>query len=233
MTANYENYYKDKLVLVTGGGGVLGSAVVKAYVLQGAKVVVADRQPTISQNQITNVEFQPLNVLDENAVSELFSRIQPEVLVNVVGGYQAGDPVGALKLEDLQNQLDLNLKSAFILTKFAVQTMQKQGGGKIVHISSRAAVDKGVNSFGYSVSKLGVLRLIEATAAESINQQSNININAVLPSIIDTPVNRSSMPKAAFDKWPKPEQIADVILFLTSPDAQLINGAAIPVYGNA
>ncbi len=231
MTADYRAYYQGKSVLVTGGTGALGSAVVRAYVAQGAKVIVADRQPPRSANTVPDAEFQYLDVLDETAVSEWFTRVEAEVLVNVVGGYLVGDPVATLKLADVQNQFDLNLKSAFLLTKYAVEAMRKRGGGKIVHTASRAAVDKGANSFAYSMSKAAVLRLVEATAAETLYQ--NININAVMPSIIDTPVNRSAMPNAKFENWARPEQIADVLLFLTSPDAVLISGAAIPVYGKA
>lgn len=231
MTANYQEYYRSKLVVVTGGTGALGSAVVRAYVAQGAKVIVADFQPPRAANTVPNTEFQYLDALDETGVSELWSRIEADVLVNVVGGYLAGDPVATLKVADVQSQFDLNLKSAFLLTKYAVEAMQKRGGGKIVHIASRAAVDKGANSFAYSMSKGAVLRLVEAAAAETLAQ--NININAVMPSIIDTPVNRSAMPAAKFENWAKPEQIADVLLFLTSPDAELISGAAIPVYGKA
>lgn len=234
MSANYQEYYRGKLVVVTGGAGALGSAVVRAYAEQGAKVIVADRQPPHENNKVAQADFQHIDVLDETNVQEFFDKLAGEglaALVNVVGGYQAGEPVANLPLEDLQGQLDLNLKSAFLLTKYAVQAMQKRGSGKIVHISSRAAVDKGANSFGYSVSKLGVVRLVEATAAEV--GQDNININAIMPSIIDTAANRAAMPKANFERWPKPEQLANVLLFLTSPDAELINGAAIPVYGQA
>lgn len=231
MTANYQDYYNDKLIIVTGGTGALGSAVVAAYAAQRAKVIVADRQPPRTENTVAGTDFQSLDVLDENSVKEFFSRYaEVNTLVNVIGGYAAGDAVADLPLEVLQNQLDLNLKSAFLLTKYAVQAMQTRGG-KIVHIASRAAVDNGKNSFAYSMSKQGVLRLVEAVAAETINQ--NININAVMPSIIDTTANRAAMPNANFDKWPKPNQIANVLLFLTSSDAELISGAAIPVYGKA
>lgn len=231
MTANYQDYYQSKLVVITGGTGALGSAVVKAYAAQGANVVVADRQAPRAENEVAKTEFQQLDVLDENSVKEFFERNATlDALVNVIGGYQAGDPVSDLSLAVLQNQFDLNLKSAFLLTKYAVQAMQSHGG-KIVHIASRAAIDTGKNSFAYSMSKQGVLRLVEATATETLSQ--NININAVMPSIIDTPANRAAMSNANFAQWPKPAQIADVLLFLTSPDAELISGAAIPVYGKA
>jgi NAD(P)-dependent dehydrogenase (short-subunit alcohol dehydrogenase family) len=231
MTANYQEYYKEQLVIVSGGAGSLGQAVVEAYIAQGARVVIADRLAPPTTN--SNAEFREIDVLDEASVAAFFAGFGDRVgvLVNVVGGFKAGEPVANLALADLQNQFDLNLKSAFLLTKYAVQSMQQNGGGKIVHISSRAAVDKGAHSFAYSMTKQGVVRLVEATAAETLGH--NININAIMPSIIDTPANRSAMPKADFNKWPKPAQIANVLLFLTSPDAELISGAAIPVHGKA
>lgn len=225
--------YEGKTVLVTGGAGALGRAVAKAYQEAGALVIIADRLPPRDPN---NTPFFTVDVLNEVSVSNLFSEISaqhggPHALVNVVGGYAAGQPVSELDLEVWDSQMNLNLKSAFLLTKHAVKTMSAAGGGSIVHISSRAAVDKGVKSAAYSISKLGVLRLVEAVAEEAKAQ--NVTINAVMPSIIDTPANRAAMPKADVSKWPKPEEIAKVLLFLTSPDASLISGAAIPVYGKA
>ncbi len=227
--------YTNKVVVVMGGTGVLGGAVVKAYQESGAQVVVSDRVMPEHTGTNQNPHYIQVNVLDENSVKTFFETIKgrfgtPNALVNVIGGYKAGDPVSNLAVDDLQGQFDLNLKSAFLITKYAVQTMT-EAGGSIVHISSRAAVDDGKNSFAYSMSKQAVLRLVEATAAEVKKQ--NITINAIMPSIIDTPANRKSMPDANTEHWPKPEQIAKVLLFLTSPDAELISGAAIPVYGKA
>ncbi|NWJ45029.1 MAG: SDR family oxidoreductase [Chloroflexi bacterium] len=227
--------YKGKVVVVTGGSGALGGAVVQAYAEAGAQVLVANRSIPNNSGSIENVTYFKLDVLNEESVRHFFDEVTqkygvPDALVNVVGGYKAGDPVSKLTLADLQEQFDLNLKSAFLITKYAVQTME-QKGGSIVHASSRAAVDRGKNSFAYSMSKQGVLRLVEATAAEL--KGKSLTINAIMPSIIDTPANRSAMPEADTTKWPKPEQIARVVMFLTSPDAELINGAAIPVYGKA
>jgi len=227
--------YTNKVVVVMGGTGVLGGAVVKAYLESGAQVIVSDRLMPESTGTNQNPHYFQVNVLDETSVKTFFEAVgksfgTPNALVNVIGGYKAGDPVTSLTLDDLQGQFDLNLKSAFLITKYAVQAMTAVGGS-IAHISSRAAVDSGKNSFAYSMSKQGMLKLVEATAAEVKKQ--NITINAILPSIIDTPANRKAMPDADTSHWPKPEQLAKVLLFLTSPDAELISGAAIPVYGKA
>jgi NAD(P)-dependent dehydrogenase (short-subunit alcohol dehydrogenase family) len=227
--------YANKVVAVMGGSGALGGAIVEAYIAAGVQVVVGDRTIVKAAEKGDNPARLKVDVLSEESVKGFLATIEKDfgtlnALVNVVGGYKAGEPVSKTNLEDLEGQFDLNLKTAFIITKHTVQALEK-AGGSILHISSRAAVDKGKNSFAYSASKLGVLRLVEAVAEEV--KKNNITINAVLPSIIDTPANRKAMPDADVDKWPKPEQIAKVVLFLTSPDAELISGAAIPVYGKA
>lgn len=223
--------FKDKVIVVTGSSGGLGQAVVDRLSGAGAKVITPSRKkPTGVGDALW------LNAQDETSVKNLFEVVKlregrVDALVNLIGGFAMGDPVANLPLDLFERQIDLNLKTAFLLTKYALQAMDRPEGGKIVLMASRAAMDKGANSFPYSVSKLGVLRLVEAVEAE--NRDKNININAVLPSIIDTPTNRQAMPNAKFEKWPKPEQLASVIAFLVSDEAELINGAAIPVYGRA
>lgn len=223
--------FKDKVMVVTGSSGGLGQAVIDKLSGAGAKVISPPRKRPDGQGDTlwldAQAEFSVKNFFE--AVKAREGRV--DALVNLVGGFAAGDPVANLPLELFERQIELNLKSAFLLTKYALQAMNRPEGGKIVLTASRAAVDKGAHSFPYSVSKLGVLRLVEAVAAE--NRDKNININAVLPSIIDTPANREAMPNAKFEKWPKPEQLANVIAFLVSDEAELINGAAIPVYGRA
>lgn len=227
--------YAGKVVAVMGGSGALGGAIVEAYVNAGAQVVVGDRAVEREVEKGENPARLKVDVLSEESVKGFLEIIEKDygtlnALVNVVGGYKAGEPVSRLSIEDVQGQFDLNLKTAFIITKHAVQALEK-GGGSILHISSRAAIDKGKNAFAYSASKLGVLRLVEAVAEEV--KKKNITINAIMPSIIDTPANRKAMPDADVEKWPKIGQIAKVVLFMTSPDAELISGAAIPVYGKA
>jgi NAD(P)-dependent dehydrogenase (short-subunit alcohol dehydrogenase family) len=224
--------YNGKTVVVVGGSGFLGWAVVQAYHQAGAKLVVADRVRNAECVDSDTMLFKQMNVLEESSVAGFFAGLESlDAVVNVVGGYAAGQPVSELDLDVWDSQMNLNLKTAFLINKHAIKAMSAKGGGSIVNIASRAAVDKGVNSAAYSISKLGVLRLVEAAAEEAKNH--DVRVNAVMPSIIDTPANRKAMPDAKYDKWPKPEQIAKVIMFLTSPDAELISGAAIPVYGKA
>ncbi len=219
-------------VVVAGATGALGGAVVRAYLESGARVVAVGRARHADLPDTPALEFVPLDVRDEGAVGSFFSRLDAlDVLANVVGGYAAGQQVAELDLATLNEQLDLNLRTAFLLTKHALRRMQAQAEGKIVHVASRAAVESGKQAFAYSASKQAVVRLVEAAAAE--NREAGITVNCILPSIIDTPTNRAAMPGADHTRWPKPEELARVMLFLTSPDSALISGAAIPVYGRA
>jgi NAD(P)-dependent dehydrogenase (short-subunit alcohol dehydrogenase family) len=125
--------------------------------------------------------------------------------------------------------LDLNLRSGFILSRSVVPVMLNQHSGAIVNVSSRAAVDHAAGGGAYAASKAAALAMMDSLAADL--NGSGVRANTVLPSIIDTEANRRAMPKANFAAWPKPEEIAEVILFLCSEDAKLIHGAAVPVYG--
>jgi NAD(P)-dependent dehydrogenase (short-subunit alcohol dehydrogenase family) len=119
--------------------------------------------------------------------------------------------------------------TATIITKYAMPMLAARGGGPIVHVSSRFAVQEGADGFAQSVSKLGVLRLVQAAAAEG--RGDGVRVNCIMPSIIDTPAERAAVPGAAYDQWPKPSEVAAVLAFLVSDEAILISGAAIPVYG--
>jgi len=152
-------------------------------------------------------------------------------VVNLIGGYTPPQALSGLDVAVLRQQLELNLVTAAIVTKHALPVLAAQGGGPIVHVSSRVATEKGKNGFAYSVSKLGVVRLVEAAAAEG--REQGVRVNCIMPSIIDTPANRAALPDAPHHRWPKPAELAGVLAFLVSDDAVLISGAAIPVYGLA
>jgi NAD(P)-dependent dehydrogenase (short-subunit alcohol dehydrogenase family) len=128
---------------------------------------------------------------------------------------------------ELRGQLELNLVSAALITKHALRVMQAAGQGRIVHTASRAALAHAGSGFAYSVSKLGVVHLVSMAAADV--RGTHVTVNCVVPSIIDTPANRAAMPSADHDAWPKVPDIARTYIFLASPDAGLVNGAAVPV----
>jgi NAD(P)-dependent dehydrogenase (short-subunit alcohol dehydrogenase family) len=182
------------------------------------------------------IRFERADVQDETSVQALMQTLaeaqrSPDILINTVGGYAAGQPVTDLSLATWEHMLDLNLRSAFLLAKHAARPMVEQGWGRIVHVSSRSARSGRRNAAAYAVAKNGVVALAEIQAEELAG--TGVNVNAILPSIIDTSANRAAMPSADHSRWPKPEEVARVLLFLASDDAGLISGASIPVYGRA
>ncbi|MFI5273946.1 MAG: SDR family oxidoreductase [Ktedonobacterales bacterium] len=236
---------KGQVALIPGGLGGLGQAVTRAFVAAGAQVVVAAGAPHPTEWEALRTElgsagerlhFEAADAGDEASVEALIWSVverhhRLDALVNLVGGWAAGEPVTALDTTTWQRMLDLNLRTAFLLAKYAARPMTQQNSGRIVHVSSRGARAGRRNAAAYAVAKNAVITLTEVQAEEL--RDANITVNAILPSIIDTPANRSSMPGADFSRWPKAEEVARVLLFLASDDAKLISGAAIPVYGQA
>jgi len=234
--------FHDKLVLVTGGTGGLGREVTMAFLEAGARVLVTYRRAEELAALVSSAErigAKPpegaaVDVTDLAAVEQFvagtvkkFGRI--DVLVNAVGGYAGGTNLWEVDPRVYDQMLQLNLKAGFALAHAVVPVMIRQNRGWIVNVASKAAVDHGAGGALYAASKSGALALFDSLAAEV--KAYNINVNSVLPSIIDTAANRAAMPQADFSKWPKPEEIARVILFLCSEEALVIHGAAIPVYG--
>ena len=154
-----------------------------------------------------------------------------DILVAAAGGFAGGKPAHETPWTVWQTQLDLNLKTAAIASRGAAREMVKRGRGAIVHVSSRPATQEGKNLAAYAASKRALLALTDAMAAEL--RDSGVTVNAVLPSTIDTEANRKASPNADFSRWVKPEEIARVILFLAGPDARIVSGAHVPVYGRA
>ena len=227
-----ERAASGRRIVVLGGTGGLGRAVVERFRADGASVLVADARPRGGADHQDDVDYVAVDALDEASVSAAFAmEPAPLAVVNLIGGYTPPQPLSALDVDVLRQQLDLNLVTAAIVTKHAMPLLAARGGGPIVHVSSRVATEKGENGFAYSVSKLGVVRLVEAAAAEG--REQGVRVNCIMPSIIDTPANRAAMPNARHHRWPKPSELAAVLAFLVSDDATLISGAAIPVYGRA
>ncbi len=232
-----------KVALITGGTGALGRAVTAAFVEAGAAVAVtyvvepevpeckaclgsrADA-PVYLKADVT-VEADVLGLV--RAVVERLGRI--DILLNLVGGYVGDLPVARLPEATWDHMLHLNLKSAFLCCKHVVPVMQQGGGGRIVTVSSRAAIKVFPGISAYAAAKAGLLAFSETLASEVL--RDNITVNAILPSVIDTPANRKAMPGADYSAWVKPEEIARVLLFLCSEASREISGAAIPVYGRA
>jgi NAD(P)-dependent dehydrogenase (short-subunit alcohol dehydrogenase family) len=215
-------------VLVFGAAGALGGGLAAAFAGAGATVSGADRAEPKAEHKLAGVRYHAVDVLDDAAVGGLFDAIGPPwAVINTIGGFAPKQPLAELDPAELTRQLELNLVTAAVITKHALRIMQPAGVGRVVHTASRAGVVSAGSGFAYSVSKLGVLHLVSMAADEV--RGSGITVNCIVPSIIDTPANRAAMPAADHDRWPKVADIARSFIFLASPAAGLVNGAAIPV----
>jgi NAD(P)-dependent dehydrogenase (short-subunit alcohol dehydrogenase family) len=222
-----------KRVAVTGAFGTLGAAVVRGVQAAGARVAAIDRAAAPAAGLGDAALFGGVDLGDfASAQATMDSVAQTlgglDALVNIAGAFRwetLGD--GSLDTWDLLYRI--NLRTAAAASKAALPHLVRRGSGRIVNIGAGAAAKAGAGMGAYAASKAGVARLTEALAEELKDQR--ITVNAVLPSIIDTPPNRADMPTADFDRWVKPEQLADVIVFLLSEHAAAITGALLPVSG--
>ena len=233
---------KDKVFVITGATGALGQSVAKAMYSAGCRLVLADRsvgdkfESLFPQMAGKGDRIIPVvtNLMDPDSVEKMASTASDRFgamygVINIAGGFRAGEPVYRTSLDTWNFMMDLNLRSVLFTCRALVPDMIKRGRGRIVNIGSRASLKGGKDIGAYSVAKAGIVRLTESLSEEV--KSNGINVNCVLPGTIDTPANRADMPGADYDLWVNPEAIADVILFLVSDAARAIHGAAIPVYG--
>jgi NAD(P)-dependent dehydrogenase (short-subunit alcohol dehydrogenase family) len=237
-----------KVVLVAGGTGGLGRAVSLAFVEAGSQVIVTFQRPgdldelkTTASTKLYKAEGALLegfavDVTDEAAVAKLMDGIVErhgglDCLVNAVGGYAGGIKLWELETRVFEQMIALNLRAGFVLARAAARVMVKQGSGAIVNVAAKAAVDHAAGASAYAASKAAAVAMINCLAADL--KGTGVRANSIMPSVIDTAANRKAMPKADFAKWPKPEEIARVILFLCNDAAKLVQGAAVPVYGDS
>ena len=235
--------FTDRVAIITGAAGNLGSAVARAFLAAGANLVLVDHKPDRLLELFPELAGSPNHILaapadltDEGSVQrmvgealERFGRI--DVLVNAAGGWRGGKPVHESSLETLDFLFNLNARTVFIASRAAVPAMLDHGSGKIINVAARAGLGAAARNGAYSASKSAVVRLTETMAVEL--KHEGINVNCVVPGTIDTPQNRQSMPKADHSRWVPPEAIANVILFLASDAAWPVSGAAVPVYGRS
>lgn len=223
-------------VMVTGATGTLGRAVATVFAERGANLVLfGHRREALASafgGEDAKRMFAPVDLLDQRRIDaamrvaiERFGRI--DILCNIAGGFSMGTPVHATSDHDWNAMFDVNVRTLLNCVRVVVPHMLERGGGKIVNVGA-ASAQKGVANMGaYCAAKSAVIRITESMAAEL--REKNININCVLPTIIDTPQNRSAMPGADPSRWVAPEDLAKVIAFLASTDARAIHGAAISV----
>jgi len=229
---------KGKVVVVTGGFGTLGVAVGSAAANQGAAVALIDRAPAPQSSALPavlsnalllgNVDLSAL-ASAETALAAVVAKFGGiDVLANIAGAFRWQTLEGG-SLDTWDFLYNVNVKTAAAAAKAALPHLIKRGGGRIVNIGAGAAAKAGAGMGAYTAAKAGVAKLTESLAEEVKDQ--HITVNAVLPSIIDTPPNRADMPTADFSRWVTPDSLADVIVFLASDEARAITGASIPVSG--
>ena len=220
---------EGKVVLIAGGSGALGHSVVPAFLAAGARVVTADRNP--STDQADGRLALKADVTDEADVRRLVDEVirklgRIDVLINLVGGFAPG-PVKDTAVALWQRMLTTNLTAAFLLSKAVLPHMEERETGRILHVAAWAAVEPFPGAAAYLVAKSGLLALIKVLALEL--KGSGVTVNAVLPTTIDTPANRASMPEVDPATWTRPESIAETLIFLASDEAVQINGATVPI----
>jgi NAD(P)-dependent dehydrogenase (short-subunit alcohol dehydrogenase family) len=230
--------FENKSVVVTGGAGALGKVVVNWYSDRGAKVAVLDYSDDLLAEAFPNPFekhfYVACDLTNRKSCSEAVGRVvrqfeKIDVLANIAGGFLMGDPVHETSDETWDFLFNLNTRSILNMSAAVVPGMLARSSGKIINVAARAALGGMANMGAYTASKAAVVRLTESMALEL--REEGVNVNAVMPSLIDTPRNRQDMPTADFSKWVKPDQIANVIGFLSSEDSAAVHGACIPVDG--
>ena len=225
----------DKIVLVTGANGGLGTYVTSAFLQAGATVIGTSRK--IQQSEFPSAKFTAIPAAlstSEGAaalvkgVMTRFGRI--DVLAHTVGGFAGGQQVADTDEAAFAQMFEVNFKATLYILRAIIPVMRKQKSGRIIGIGSRAALEPGASVGAYSASKAAMLSLMRTVALE--NQDAGITANVILPGTMDTPANRKAMANADFSKWVQPASVASVILLLAGDGGRDINGAAIPIYGS-
>jgi len=230
--------FSEGVVLVTGVGGALGSAVAEAFLAAdatvcGADVVAADSEDFLLSDP-DRIDFYQGDFTDESEVEETIEGIVDahgglDYLANIAGTWRGGDPIHETDASTFDFLFDVNLKTMFLASKHALSHL-RESEGAIVSVSARSSLEGGEGDGIYRATKAGVRLLTETIAEENLG---TVRANAIMPSVIDTPMNREMMSGADFSTWVKPAEIADVIRFLCSDAAGVTSGAAVPVYGEA
>jgi NAD(P)-dependent dehydrogenase (short-subunit alcohol dehydrogenase family) len=220
-------------VLVAGGTGFLGTAVVRELIRSGHDVVATwivdeERERLASEP----VELVEADLFDPDAAEAAVAAVDDlEAVVDLVGGFADGPKLHETDPKEFERLMRLNLAPAFLLARAAMPRLVERGGGAFVCVSARTALRPYPGGGAYSVAKASVLALVNALDVEY--RKEGVRCNAILPSVIDTPANREAQPDADYSKWVKPEEIAKVVCFLVSSDAAVTSGGAVPVYGRA
>lgn len=221
-----------RTVLITGASGALGRVVAERFRSRGDALALLDQVAfDQSAEYIGRCDLRDPDACNTEVDSILAQLGRIDVLLNVAGGFEMGEPVYETRRETWQFMFDVNVCTMLHMLEAVVPVMRKQQAGKIVNMGARAALRGTALMGAYAASKSAVIRLTESLADEL--KDEGINVNCILPSIIDTPRNRADMPDADYARWVPPDRIADVMEFLASPAAEAMHGAAVPVDGRA
>jgi NAD(P)-dependent dehydrogenase (short-subunit alcohol dehydrogenase family) len=229
----------DRAIVVTGGTGGLGLGVCRVLQETGRPLVVTwvmERELERAREALgPEADLRRVDVTDAGRMEALAGELDAGegvwALAHLVGGYRDGDPVASLDLDAWELQMDLNVRSAAVAMRAFLPAMVRRGGGRVVAVSSRAALRPFAGASAYAASKAALIALV-AAASEEV-KHDGVTVNCILPSVIDTPANRAAQGDADHSRWVKPEEIGHVIRFLASPEGSAVTGAAIPVYGRA
>ncbi|ELZ82450.1 short-chain dehydrogenase / reductase SDR / glucose 1-dehydrogenase [Haloferax elongans ATCC BAA-1513] len=235
MTVDFD--FEGTVALVTGASGELGGAVARAFHAAGASVAAADVVEPDDEDGFFDsdgVRFYEGDFTDEDEVARVVDAVASDFgridhLANIAGTWRGGTPIDETDAETFDFLFDVNLKTMFLASKHAISHL-RETSGTIVSVSARSSLEGGKGDGIYRASKAGVRLLTETIAEENLG---DVRANAVMPSIIDTPMNREMMPDADFETWVTPAEIAQTILFLCSDASSATSGAAVPVYGEA
>lgn len=228
----------QSVVIVTGGAGALGQAVVAWFTSRGARVAVLDYSDELLANAYPSPSSQhayiACDLTNRESTADAVGRVvrefgQVNILANIAGGFLMGEAVHETSDKTWDFLFDLNTRSVLNTAAAVVPVMLANGGGKVVNVAARAGIAGAAAMGAYTASKASVMRLTESMALEL--REQNINVNAVMPSLIDTPRNRADMPDADYSKWVSPDDIAEVIGYLASDAAKAVHGACVPVDG--
>jgi len=229
---------KTRTVVVAGGTGALGASVSRAFIAIGSRVIATfvkqAEYDALAKEAGAGLIGASLDVTNEATVAKFVTETESkygaiDALVIAVGGYAGGKQLWETDLATYELMLSLNLRAAFVMARAILPGMIRRNRGAIVNVASKAGYGHAAGAAMYAASKAGVMALFDSLAEEV--KPYNINVNSIVPSIMDTPSNRRAMPKADFNVWPKTDDIAKVIVYLCSDDARVIHGAAVPVYG--
>lgn len=235
--------FSEQVVVITGAAGALGRAVTHAFHQAGGCVVIVDRKRETAEKLFgesipegANALYVTADLTSEASITEMVQRTvehfgRVDILVNIAGGFAGDQPLHETSLETWDFLMNLNARSVFLTSRAVIPHLLERQRGRIISVAARAALSGAANSGPYTASKMAVIRLTEAMAEEL--KDHNITANCILPGTIDTPRNRANRPDADFDRWVKPESMANVILFLASDLARDVTGAAVPVYGRS